>query len=50
MRVVKSGTVLAQEYGFGCLSNLVREDDDLKVVVVRSGVFVSLRGSFLFGE
>ncbi|PWA87804.1 hypothetical protein CTI12_AA126680 [Artemisia annua] len=46
LRVVKSGTVLAQEYGFGCLSNLVREDDDLKVVVVRSGVFVSLRGFF----
>ena len=37
-----------QEYGFGCLSNLVTEDDDLKVMVVRSGVFVSLRFFFLF--
>ena len=38
-----------QEYGFGCLSNLVWEADDFKVMVVTSGAFVSLRCFFIRG-
>ncbi|KVI06140.1 vacuolar protein 8 [Cynara cardunculus var. scolymus] len=43
LTLASSGTVLAQEYSIACLSNLVREDDNLKVLIVRKGAFDSLK-------
>ncbi|KAL7605232.1 vacuolar protein 8 [Lactuca sativa] len=43
LTLASSGTVLAREYSISCLSNLVRDDDNLKLVIVRKGAMDSLR-------
>ncbi|CAI0446708.1 unnamed protein product [Linum tenue] len=37
MGLAASGTPSAQENAFGCLSSLVKEDDELKVLIVKEG-------------
>ncbi|KAD4889134.1 hypothetical protein R6Q59_033984 [Mikania micrantha] len=43
LTLASSGTVLAQEYSIACLSNLVREDDNLKLLIARKGAMDSLK-------
>ncbi|KAL4584704.1 hypothetical protein LXL04_009312 [Taraxacum kok-saghyz] len=43
LTLASSGTVLAREYSIACLSNLVREDDNLKLLIVQKGAMDSLR-------
>ncbi|KAK1433961.1 hypothetical protein QVD17_10879 [Tagetes erecta] len=43
LTLASSGTVLAQEYSIACLSNLIREDDNLKLLIARKGVIDSLK-------
>ncbi|KAG6747257.1 hypothetical protein POTOM_049648 [Populus tomentosa] len=38
-----SGTALAQENAIGCLCNLVKEDENLKLLIVKEGVVECLR-------
>ncbi|XP_071731795.1 uncharacterized protein [Rutidosis leptorrhynchoides] len=43
LTLASSGTLLAQEYSISCLSNLVRDDDNLKLLIVKKGVIDCLK-------
>ncbi|KAM0066314.1 putative armadillo-like helical protein [Helianthus debilis subsp. tardiflorus] len=43
LTLARSGTALAQEHSIACLSNLVKDDDDLKLLIVRKGGLISLK-------
>ncbi|KAI3766069.1 hypothetical protein L2E82_16118 [Cichorium intybus] len=43
LTLASAGTVLAREYSIACLSNLIREDDNMKLLIVRKGAIDSLR-------
>ncbi|KAM0066315.1 putative armadillo-like helical protein [Helianthus debilis subsp. tardiflorus] len=43
LTLARSGTALAQEHSISCLSNLVKDDDDLKLLIVRKGGLISLK-------
>ncbi|KAL4559818.1 hypothetical protein LXL04_031964 [Taraxacum kok-saghyz] len=43
LTLASSGTALAQEHSIACLSNLVREDDDMKLLIARKGGINSLK-------
>ncbi|XP_071711734.1 uncharacterized protein [Rutidosis leptorrhynchoides] len=43
LTLASSGTLLAQEYSISCLSNLVRDDDNLKLLIVKRGVINCLK-------
>ncbi|XP_076901216.1 uncharacterized protein LOC143555571 [Bidens hawaiensis] len=41
--LARSGTALAQEHSIACLSNLIKEDDNMKLLVVRKQGFSVMR-------
>lgn len=43
LALASSGTALAQEHAIGCLCNLVKEDEHLKILVAREGGIESLK-------
>ncbi|MFS7903769.1 hypothetical protein Hanom_Chr01g00027961 [Helianthus anomalus] len=41
--LARSGVALAQDHSIACLSNLVKDDADLKLLIARNGGLISLK-------